>query len=377
MTAERRDIVVIGAGPGGSAAARQAALAGLRPLLVERDPAPGATNACGGFAAEVYRRRLELPDEVVEREIRTTRLVIDGRRYDYGGRRPHYISFRREPFDSWLARRAVEAGAELLTSAQATILDPAARRVGLTDRETGAEREVEADVIVFADGPRTLAADAFGIGHRPGPRTRHAIFAELDSLPADGATCELVVSTAYAKSYFWLFPKRDSLWVGVGGTLDEGGPPLRPRLDAFIEGRDDLRGRPIRHQGGGLVPMYAPCQLAGDGVVAVGDAGGLVNPMTGGGIAFALASGEIAGRVAAEAVKAGRTDRAALAKYPQLFRRTPHYWWLKLMALWGRRLERRHPAAQPAAYARMLRRYIAFFHRVHWLVDFALDFPRR
>ncbi len=377
MGVERREIVIVGAGPGGSAAARQAALAGLCPLLVEKDPTPGATKACGGFAAQVYRKRLELPDEVVEREIRRTRLFIDGTLHEYGGKRPHYISFRRALFDTYLAERAVRAGAELLTSTRASILDPSARRLGLRNLVSGAEGEVEAQVILFADGPQTLAADAYGIGHRPGPRTRHAIFVELDGPYGDGATCDLLLNTAYTKSYFWLFPKRDCVWVGVGGSLHGGGPPLAERLGEFIEQREDLRGRTVRQRGGGLVTSDMARDFVADGAMVVGDAAGLVNPMTGGGIAFALASGEIAGRVAAEAMRAGRTDASILGRYPRRFRRTLHYAWFVLMAHLRRRLDSQDPALQPAAYAQMLRRYLAFFHHVHTLVDFALDFPHR
>jgi len=376
MSVERREIVIIGAGPGGSSAARAAALAGVRPLLVERDDAPGATNACGGFAGYAFRRKLELPDEVVERVLTRTVLAVDGTRHVYGGRRPHYISFRRLHFDTYLAQRAVAAGAELATSTRAAVLDPAARRLRLKDLRTGAEREVEADVLIFADGPTTLAADAYGIGHRPGPRTRSAIFVELEGAWGDGETSEIVLNTAYTKSYFWLFPKRDCVWVGVGGTLTGGPSPLHARLAEFIEQRDDLRGRPVRHRGAGLVPADVSRELAAGGAMVVGDAGGLVNPLTGGGIAFALVSGAIAGRVAAEAVQAGRTDRAFLRRYPRQFHRTPHHLWLTAMGWWRRRLERRPPAEQPKAYGRMLRQYLSFFHHAHVLADWVLGSGR-
>jgi len=373
MAIEHRDVVVIGSGPAGAAAARQAALAGLRPLLVEQHETPGARNACGGLAAYALRQRLDLPEQVVEQDIQRTVLTIDGKRFEYGGKRPHYISFRRVPFDTFLAGRAVHAGAELRTSTRAEILDPAECLVGLTNTLTGTEDVVKAGVIILADGPRTLAADTYHIGHRPGPRTRRAIFVELDGVVGDSETCELIVTTAFTKSYIWLFPKRDCTWVGVGGTLEgPPSPPLKKRLMQFIEERDDLRGRTMRLSGAGLVPSYVPTGLVADGAMVVGDAAGLVNPMTGGGIVFALASGEIAGRVAAESVKAGRTDRKALRKYPRRFRSTPYYVWLRIMGLLRHGLDRKSPDKQPFAYVKMLRRYFSFFHHAHSLVDMTL-----
>jgi digeranylgeranylglycerophospholipid reductase len=377
MDIEHHEIVIIGAGPAGSTAALQAARAGLHPLLIEKDPTPGATNACGGFAAETYRRNLQLPDEVVEREIRVTKLFIDGQFFRYGGKRAHYISFRRAPFDTYLARRAVEAGAELLTSTYASILDSTRRRIGLRHPPSGHEWEIETDIVIFADGPATLAADTFGIGHRPDHRTRQAIFVELDGVFGDGATCEIVLNTTYTKSYFWLFPKLDCVWVGVGSSLSGGGPPLATRLSQFIEQRDDLRGRAIRQRGSGIVPSTMARDFVADGAMVVGDAAGLANPMTGGGIAFALVSGEIAGRVAAEAIRAGRVSRAMLLRYPRQFRRTPHYWWFVMMAWLRQRLDRQDPALQPRIYARMLQRYLAFFHHAHSLVDSSLGFSHR
>jgi len=377
MGVERRDVVVIGAGPAGSAAARAAALAGLSPLLVEKDEAPGATNACGGFAGYAFRSALGLPDSVVERELRRTLLVIDGKPRVYGGRHPHYISFRRQPFDTFLAHRAVEAGAELRTSVRASVLDAASRRLALEDLHGGAVCEVQARIIVFADGPATMAPDAFGIGHRPTRRTRTAIFVELDGEYGDGETAEIHVNTAYTKSYIWLFPKRECVWVGVGRPLLRTGPPLRQRLEAFIEQHPDLRGRNVRKAGGGMVPSDPAKELVADGAMAVGDAAGLVNPMTGGGIAFALLSGQLAGQVAAESLHARRSGRDALRAYPARLRRTPHYWWLMAMKWWRRRLDGLDPSRQPAAYASMLRKYLAFFHWARVLADFVLGSPHR
>ena len=144
------------------------------------------------------------------------------------------------------------------------------------------------------------------------------MFVELEGCYGDGRTSELLVNTQFTKSYFWLFPKRDSVWLGVGGTIGAGGAaPLTERLNrVHPEPRRPARSA-IGHRGAGLVPSDRAAKLVADGVMVVGDAGGLVNPMTGGGIAFALVSGGIAGRGAASAIAAGRTDRGFLAKYPR------------------------------------------------------------
>ena len=377
MTIERRDIVVIGAGPGGSAAAHQAALAGVTPLLVEQDEVPGAHNVCGGCAAHALRERFGLPDQVVERELYRTVLVVNGRRFEYGSDRPHYVSFRRELLDAFLADRAVKAGAELLTGTRATIIDPTERLIGLRNLATERERKIKAQIVVFADGPCTLAADAYGIGYRPGPRTRRGAFFELEGTHDDGQTAEIVLSKAFTNGCFWLLPKRECLWLGLGGPVGETrGSPLGSILQRFIQERDDLRWRRIRRRGAGLVPAGPAAVLVSDGAMAVGDAGGLVNPLTGGGIACALASGEIAGRIAADAIRRGRVDRAFLMRYPRAFRFTPHYLCLATMDVCRRCLDHVPPSSRPAAYARMLRYYLSTFHSARRLVDLAVHLPR-
>ena len=361
MGIEHRDIVVVGAGPAGSAAARAAACAGLSPLLVERDSSPGAGNACGGLASYAFRDKLGLGPDVIDHEIRRLRLSVDGSLSEFSGKRPGYLSFRRSRFDAFLAARAAEAGAELVTSTRAKRVDAATRQVTLEDLDTGHERDVRARVIIFADGPRTLAADSFGIGYRRERAAWDGLVLELEGSYGDGETVEIVVDTS-ALGYFWIFPKADCVHVGVGGPIRGGSPSLAARVSRFLQSRPDLGDRRVLSKNAGLMPGHPAEKIVADGAMVVGDAAGLVNPVTGGGIAFALLSGDIAGRAAAAAVVRGRTDAAALRRYPRRLRTTPHHLWLKAMTFWWGRLDRLDPAERPAAYGRMLRRYFAFFH---------------
>ena len=375
MIAERREIVVVGAGPAGSIAARAAAQEGFSPLLIEKDRSPGAKNACGGLAAYALRESLALPEEVVERQISRLLLRVGENTRELVGARPTYISFRRCVFDAFLARRAVQAGAELLTATRVTAVDPASRRLTLRDVATGRQREVDARVVIFADGPVSLAAKSLGIGHRPGTRTRCGLFWEIEGSCGDGETAEVIAQTSPpAAGYVWIFPKRDCVNVGVGGPLRSGADavPLRVRLERFVQTHPQLRDRKILRRGAGLVPCQRSRQLVTDGAMVVGDAAGLVNPLTGGGIVFSVLSGQIAGRVAAAAAKSGRSDRTALSAYPRRLRFTPHWIWLVAMSSLCRWHRGRMPSMPPEVYARVLKRYFSFFHRLSALADATL-----
>jgi len=325
------------------------------------------------LAAFAFRQRLGLPPDVVEHDIRRLHLLVDKTRFEFSGPRPTYLSFKRSVFDAFLAERARQAGAEVLTSTRAAIAAGASRRVELKNLESGRERQVQAQVIIFADGPRTLAADCCGIGYGGQPDEWRGLVVELEGPHGDGESVEIIVDSAErAVGYFWVFPKGEVVHVGFGVRPRPGAPPLLEAVSRFIEARPDLRGRRVLSKKASLIPCRHAERMAADGCMVVGDAAGLVNPVTGGGISFALRSGEIAGRVAAAAVKRGRTDDGALGRYPRRLRATADYQWLGLMGLWWGRLNRLDPAAQPAAYGRMLRRYFRAFHSLRSVADIFL-----
>ena len=241
------DVLVVGAGPAGSAAARAAAVRGVSVLIVERRRRVGVPVRCAEYVPLPVGRFLDLSGPAI-----TVQAVTVLRTYLPGGdpveNRFPGAMIRRDRFDQELARQAEEAGARLVTGLQVY----RNTREGIT-AGTGAEAVcIRTRVIVGADGPGSQVAR--WMGQKPGPFLRAA---QVD--------LKLPISMDYTRVYFrpeirggygWVFPKGDRANVGVGLEAEQPGE-LKKVLGRFIqerlaEGLVELSPEPA---GGGLVPV--------------------------------------------------------------------------------------------------------------------------
>lgn len=353
----RFDVVVVGAGPAGSAAALVAARAGRSVLLVERGEVPGSKNVSGAafYAPQVLEALLpefwrEAPVErhVTRRVVAFTSpeasLALDFRTASWGQPPYNAITLLRPRFDRWLACRAVEAGATPLheTVVDGLLRDGAGRVVGVRVRRP--EGEIEAGVVVAADGVNSFLARDAGLRGELRPHEvalgvkevialdRRTIEERFGLAGDEGATYEFIGAvTGEVKGGAFLYTNRESLSLGVivqVGSLAERGVPAYELLERF-------KAHPVVAplvRGGRLVEYSAHMlpeaglamlpRLYADGILVAGDAAGLcfATGLYLEGINFAVASGRAAGETAAEAVAGGRVDAAALAAYERRLR---------------------------------------------------------
>ena len=296
MTHEHFDVAVIGAGPAGSAAAYRLAVAGASVLLVDRAPFP-RDKPCGGG---VTRRALrELPisiDAVVEDRVSLLELRLgyrDRTRFERASTEPLIAMVRRSRLDAFLAAHAAEAGAAFRDGVRASVLEVGEHCARL---EVGGRR-VEAAALLAADGANGTTRRALGLGE---PR-EHAVALE-GTLPYGPVSRERYAGRAVVElgtvpgGYAWVVPKEDHVNVGVGGWEGEG-PRLREQLARLCAAhRFPAELRDVR---GYRLPMRMPAAPVARGpALLVGDAAGLVDPLTGDGMYEAFLSA----RLAAEAV---------------------------------------------------------------------------
>ncbi|MFI7624227.1 geranylgeranyl reductase family protein [Micromonospora echinofusca] len=305
------DVVVVGAGPAGSAAALAARRAGASVLLLDRSDFP-RDKACGdGIAAHALDvlDELGVPDAVAGyAPLPALRLVGPG-----GGTvaralpRPAY-TVPRKVFDARLVAAAVAAGARLRRHA--------VRHVEVRDDRVVLDGGLAARAVVGADGAGSVLRRA--LGHRPNP-DRHLALAIRGYAPAlTGPPEQLIVTSAPRwPAYAWSFPIGDGRAnVGYGEVL-RGEPLSRAhlvdRLGALLPGTDPARVTDLRAH---HLPLSTHRPAPGQGrLVLAGDALSLINPFTGEGIFYALLSGALAGAAAA-----GSPEQAA-RRYAATLRR--------------------------------------------------------
>ena len=342
------DVIVVGAGPAGSATAYHLARAGHAVLLLEKTAFP-REKVCGdGLTPRAVTALVSMGIDTSESagwlHNKGLRIIGGGMRLEIPwpelSNHPSYGLVRpRSDFDDLLAKQAVSAGAVLRenTSVTGPVLDKAGRIVGVTTKGDAGEVTYRAPLVVAADGNSSRLSLAMGLQKRDdrpmgvAVRTyytspRHAddwLESWLELWDRDAQGRERLLP-----GYGWIFGVGDgtsNVGLGILNTSNAWGQVdykalLKRWLDQTPEEwgyRDENRTQPVR---GAALPMGFNRQPHyTNGLLLVGDSGGMVNPFNGEGIAYAMESGEIAAQVITQALARPTSDsrERALQAYPQ------------------------------------------------------------
>jgi geranylgeranyl reductase family protein len=298
---ERFDVLVVGAGPAGSAAATRLVRGGARVLLADKARFPRDKPCGGGLTGRALKNAPADVSPVVEHVV--DRFVV---RVGYRGRfarrsAPPLIRMtQRRRLDAHLAEQAAVAGSEFRDDA--LVSDVVVEHDGVSARVGSST--VRASFLVGADGANGIVVRAAGLGegiHCGVALEGNVAWGELDPDPYRAtAWVELGVVPG---GYGWVFPKGDHANLGVGGWLHEG-RRLRGHL-ARLARAHGLEPTAVTELRGHRLPMRRPGSPAAAGrVLLVGDAAGLVDPLSGDGIYEAFVSASIA----ADAILEGRPE---------------------------------------------------------------------
>jgi geranylgeranyl reductase family protein len=308
---ERFDAIVVGAGPAGSTAALRLSRAGAKVLLLDRERFP-RDKPCGGGLTERAVKQLPVSvDPVVEDVVDRFELGFRyGTRFERGGERPLVLMTQRRRLDTYLAERAAAAGTDFRDGVRATGIE-------LDGTVRFDATAAKADVVIGADGVNGLTARTLGFGER-----RHGVALE-GNVPYVHAREDrwrgraVVDLGAVPGGYAWVFPKGDHVNVGVGGWRSEG-PRLRQHLERACAGYglpyerlESVRGFRLPMRQAGETPVRGRALL-------VGDAAGLVDPLSGDGIYEALLSSRLAVEAVLADDLAGYGERLARSLDPMI-----------------------------------------------------------
>ncbi len=313
------DVIVVGAGPAGSVCAHDCAKLGLDTLLLERSTFP-RDKPCGGMADESILELVPGLAAIVSRRVTHGRTFLNGE--PVCEHPSPNLLFTRTVLDEHLARRAQRAGADLREGVQVrkVSVDRQGVTVTCSDGTT-----LGADLLVDATGARASLFDE----HKRSVRDRldykvvslvleapcpdHVLEERLSFDPARGRSYYNAYLETGFVGYGWLFPKEGMLNAGLG-TITTLGQGLHHRFAAFLQ-RTGFGDLDTDWVSAGVIPVAMLPQLWLPRVMFVGDAGGFVNPLTGGGLVHGMRSGALAALTASEAVDAGVFDGRTLEAY--------------------------------------------------------------
>lgn len=303
MTRPHYDVLVVGAGPGGSTCARRIAKAGFSVAILEKAALP-RYKPCGGGVTSKALQLLDFTiDGVIERTIDVASVSFSTTRGIPVIGREIGCMVMRASFDALLARKASDAGANVLQEHEVRNV----RSTGTSYEVTTSQGILHGTFLVGADGANSVVARALEL--RSGMRFGVAIEGEIDVSASVVEQLPVVFDfAAISGGYGYIFPKAHHLSVGVY-TMNPKTGNLKGILKRYLADLSGLSHWTVRSEVGHRVPLG---RMAGplhrEGAMLVGDAAGIGDPLWGEGIYYAIKSGTIAAEVAIEALNKRSRD---------------------------------------------------------------------
>lgn len=320
------DVLVIGAGPAGSSAAKHAALNGAEVLMIDKKSEIGTPKRCAEGVSKDGLKKLNIEPNSrwVTRELSGVRMIApngtsvwlneDRVKLPEAG----YI-LERKVFDKHMAMDAARSGAKIMVKTIATGLRRDEDGITVNVEFMDQKFDIKAKIVIGADGPESRVGRWAGLKTALKPKNMEscAQFEMVNLKMKDPDSIEFYFGSVAPGGYAWIFPKGDDIAnVGLGILTTETDKSAYEHLLEFVETCPATQNaQPVELNIGGDPVGGMHKKLVTDNMIVVGDAAGQVNPLTGGGIISAMQAGLYAGEVAAAAIKQGDYSENNLKKY--------------------------------------------------------------
>lgn len=323
------DVVVVGAGPAGSMAAKAAAEKGVDVILIEEHKNPGTPVYCaeGLSIGGIKDGGLEPVYPYVTQEISAARVFApNGKALDLTSNNWIGYTLDRQVFDKTLTENAVKAGSRLMTETRAIdVIKEEDKIVGIRAINDDKEIQFISKVVIGADGHWSIIRRRAGLQRYFSDYVTCAQYQLGDLDLEDPTRNEFYVGENYAPGgYAWVFPKSKTVAnVGLGVRKKHDKAPIEYLKD-FCDRDQRFRNAKIVKKNGGICPVSGILnKITSDGLILIGDAAGMLIPMTGAGIHSAIEAGKMAGKVAAEAIQENDVSDKKLSQFHKQYDK---YW---------------------------------------------------
>jgi digeranylgeranylglycerophospholipid reductase len=323
------DVLVIGAGPAGSSAARFSARYGLKTLMVEKRPDIGSPVRCGEGVSKAWMPEVDLKPEQhwISDEVKGARIygpsekkpIILGA--ESAGNEVGFV-VERDKFDKHIATLAATEGADIWIKSPATsVIKEGNRVVGAKIRHNGEEVEVRAKMVIAADGFESEFSRWAGL-KSPILKKNDIISAleyRMENVDSNEDFTDFYLGSIAPAGYLWVFPKgphEANVGIGVTITRMKDRLDVKNYLDSWIKSHPGYsKGRIIQQISGGVSVNRVKDKMSLPGLLAIGDAARLIDPITGGGIANGMISGKFAAQVSKKAIEENDYSEQMMKNY--------------------------------------------------------------
>jgi digeranylgeranylglycerophospholipid reductase len=320
------DVLVIGAGPAGSSAAKHAALGGADVILIEKKSEIGSPKRCAEGVSKAGLEKLGIkPDpRFVTKELDGVRLVSPNgtnvwlTSEEIELPEAGYI-LERKIFDKYMAMDAARAGAEIKVKTLAKAVKKEGDSIIVSCEHMGEEFEIKAKIIIAADGPESRVARWMGLRTATKAKNMESgIQFEMCGVEFDRENViEFYFGSVAPGGYAWIFPKGDDIAnVGLAVISPDTDKIAYEYLKDFVATCPATKNaQAVELNVGGDPVGGMPKKIYSDNLLVCGDAAGQVNPLTGGGIISGMTGGMHAGKVASEAIADNDYSAKRLKQY--------------------------------------------------------------